>query len=82
MQFVSDSYTGGERALLITPEYTAVDKSCLSFTLVSEMDNTEDTDLENAMAVYANDFTYPMAGRQVWKIGKLVNVNQYPVRNA
>ena len=74
MQFITDGYTGGERALLITPKYTANSQSCLKFYLISTKDSTDDTELDNRIAVYANDFAYPVAGRQVWQTGRYKNL--------
>ena len=72
MQFITGGYTGGERALLIAPKYEATTQSCLSFYLISAKDDTDDTDLDNSIAVYVNDLVYPLAGRQVWSTGMYV----------
>ena len=69
VQSVSEGYTGGERGILVTPQITSVTESCLSFYLISTKDDTDDTDLDNSVAVYVNDLVYPVAGRQVWKTG-------------
>ena len=69
MQLISEGYTGGERALLISPKYTSTTTSCLSFYLIAIKDDSEETDLDNVIRVYVNDLTYPIAGRQVWQTG-------------
>ena len=71
VQSVSEGYTGGERAILVTPQFTSVSESCLSFYLISTKDDTDDTDLDNCIAIYANELAYPVAGRQVWKTGMI-----------
>ena len=78
VQSVSEGYTGGERGILVTPQYTSVTESCLSFYLISTKDDTDDTDLDNSVAVYVNDLVYPVAGRQVWKTGTNCFAYLYP----